>query len=61
MSVTEWLLRYSPVGLTLSKDAYRAALFLESRGKRFLIDFGYANAERLAADELRICEPETRA
>ena len=42
MKVREFLRMFPDVQLTNSQLAF--CLFLESRGQRFLVDFGYANA-----------------
>ena len=41
-TVTEWIMRLDISDMTF--EQYCACLFLERRGLRFLVDFGYCNA-----------------
>lgn len=50
MSVTEFVSRYA---VAVTPEQMRACLYLERRGKRFCIDFGYENAVSLARADWR--------
>ena len=51
MTKTEKMLKLLP-GLENTKDAIMFARYLESKGKRFLVDFGTENAREIAAELL---------